>query len=620
MVTRIPGFPPDIEIVPDTKREYIEWRDKVLAFRELCHRMCEHEGPQRDGIMALAANSKAFWLCVFGVVLNPKGGTDLIINEDDEIEEIKVPRGWYPFIMYPFQVDTINWHDRIMDIDDDETGKADGVCEKSRDMGLTWIFVGIAAHQWIFADDYLCMFLSYKEEMVDGPSPKAMFYKLRALLGLNTRVPTICHAPHTPYHGAKLRLPKWMIPSGFESKVHDRKLSISHPTKTNIITGESTTGKAGTGDRQNEVMLDEGSKNKEIGNIWPGLTAVTDHRFAFSSASREDGDGMFNLVERARAATRNPSLDGPSFLSLPWHLHPLRDEGWHRRMRGRHADNPAKFRREYEMDWNAGIGDWVYPSASQIVPGHYPYSPLGGDVWVSIDPGIRDPTCVGAFQYIPATQNQWALFDALVLTTDSARYLAPILMGWPQGHPMRSYYPEYRDESLQQFMDVMWEIRKSGKQRHYVGDTYGNNAGGASSESFYTEMLMESVDLNSKYTEWDGEPLPPARIAVMTKYDEKARFHTVRKEAATQALTRVKFNDIHRVLYVLDALKQNRYRSQNDTQSVQNEPNAPLHDWTSHPATMFEYFAVVNKISIGAQTPLHKPTQARSGAYAAVRR
>lgn len=610
MVYTIKGFPPGIEVVPETKREYLVWRDKVLAFRELCHRMCEHEGPQRDGIMALAAQSKAFWFCVFGVVLNPKGGTDLIINDDGEIEEIKIPRGWYPFILYPFQVETIDWHDSIMQIDDDETGKSDGVAEKSRDMGLTWVFVGIAAHSWLFEDDYLCMFLSYKEEMVDSPSPKSMFYKLRALIGINRRVPKVCHAPNTPYHGAKLRLPEWCIPSGWDPKIHDRKLALSHPTKTNIITGESTTGKAGTGDRQNEVMMDEGAKNKEIGTIWPGLTAVTDHRFAFSSAYRLDGDGMYKLVEAGRAAQRNPNIPGPSFLSLSWDRHPLRDEAWFRRMRARHSDDINGFKREFEMDWSAGIGDWVYPGASKIIPGYYPYSPTGGDIMGSIDPGIRDSTAIGLMQYVPATQNNWTVFDALVLSTPSAHYLAPILMGWPPGHPMRYEYPEFQDESIQQFMDIMWTIRKSGRKITWVGDPYGDNAGGANTIGFYAALFLRSLELNEQHTTWEGEVIPPMRLTVLTKYDEGQRFHRGRKEALTQQLPKLLFNDIPRVNYVVDALKQYRYRSQDDNRSVQNEPNSPLHDWTSHPATMMEYFAVANRMSTGTKLPNLKPVAA----------
>ena len=599
----IAGFPEHIREVPDDRVGWLRWRDQVLAYRELLHRLADSDHEKRAAIVHLAAQDPAFFMCIFGVVHDPKGTTDFRLTEAGEVEPMKRPRGWYPWIPYPFQVRTLRWIDEVLENEDDETGKSDGVVEKSRDVGATWMFCLRAAHHWLFGNDILVGFYSHKEALVDSGNPKSMFYKVRALLGLNRKVPATCHAPGTMFDGARVRLPDYLYPAGFEPKLHDLKLNLKHPTRTNQISGEATTSKAGIGDRTFYNVLDEGAKNQDLLNIWSGMGPVTDHRFTVSSADRREGDGMYILVEQGRAAQRDPSREGPSFLSLPWHVHPLRDDAWERRMRARYKSegNEAGFAREYEIDWNAGMGDWVYPIAQQIVPEDAPWDPTLGQEYCTIDPGIRDPTAIEWFQYMPGTNGEYRLFEALVVMTPSAAYLAPILMGWPPGHEVRERYP---DHSIQDVMDAMWEIRRSGREVKYVGDPYGDNVGGADSESFYEALWRTSRELNEQYPD-----LPPVTISVMTKYDEGARYHRGRKEALTRLIPRVHFHDTPRVRYIVDALQNYRYKSQDEGRIVQNEPSRPAHDWSSHPTTAAEFMAVVATVTDLLSGPMLKPVR-----------
>lgn len=586
----INGFPAHFREVPEDRVGWLRWRDQVLAYREHLHRVADEDHTKRAAIVQLAANDPAFFMCIFGVLHDPKGTTDLHLNERGEIEEMRRPRGWYPWIPYPFQVRTLRWIDEVLAVDDDETGKGDGVVEKSRDMGATWMFCLRAAHHWLFADDTIIGFYSHKEALVDSASPKSMFFKVRALLGLNRKVPERCHAPETLFHNSRVRLPDYLYPAGFESKQHDLKLNLKHPTKTNQIQGEATTSKSGIGDRTYYNVLDEAAKNEDLLNIWSGMGPVTDHRFANSSADRREGDGMYILVEQAKQAQRNPSLEGPSLLSLRWNDHPLRDEDWYRWMYGRFkaSNDEAGFAREYEIDWNAGLGDWVYPIARQVQPTPAPWSPLLGQEYCTIDPGIRDPTAVEWFQGIPGSGGHFNLFEALVLKTPSAEYLAPILMGWPRGHEVRE---QYLDHAIQEVMDVMWEIRRTGRVIKYVGDPFGNNVGGADSESFYVALFRASDEYSTRYPS-----LPPVSITVMTNYDNSARYHPGRKEAMTRFIPRVHANDTPRVRAVIEAWQNYRYKSQDEGRIVMNEPARPAHDWTSHPTTAGEFMAVIATI------------------------
>lgn len=607
MPYRIEGFPEEIAEVPETAKEWLIWRDKVLAFRELCHRLANEDMNKRAAITQLAANDPCFFMAIFGVLFDPKGEPDLTVV-DGEVEVLDKPPAWYPWIPYPFQVETVRWYQEVRKLKHGSRGRGDGVVEKSRDMGITWTFCLIASHSWLFDNDSTFGLISYKEDLVKDDSPKGMMYKVKSLLGIGrARIPERCFAPGTPYHMAPTRLPEWLIPSGFDPKIHSHQLSLKHPTKTNQITGESTTSKSGIGDRQGAVFIDEGAKNDKLMDIWTGLAAVTHHRFVFSSADRQYGDDMYILASKGRMASANPALAGPSFLSLPYHHHPLRDgERWLESERARFEGTDNAFKREYLIEWNADSSALVYPSAEHIVPGEYDYNPLAGDTTITIDPGLRDPTAIQFYQYQPV-EGGYHMFDAITLDVTSAEFLTPILMGWPPGHEMRlkAGYAEATDQGdIQEIMDRMWELRKNGKPVKFVGDPYGDNAGGANSQSFYTTMYLTSRDLNAQYPD-----LPPFSITVLTKYDEGARYHRARKEALTRLIPNIRFNNTPRVRYVVTALQEHRYKPYNSTHTVQNEPNSPVHDWTSHHASAAEYFAVGVKVGNFMTMPSLKPTK-----------
>jgi hypothetical protein len=294
------------------------------------------------------------------------------------------------------------------------------------------------------------------------------------------------------------------------------------------------------------------------------------------------------LGQQARQAARDPTAHGPRLISLPWWRHPLRDQVWENRQRARHANDEQGFAREYELDWDAGLGDWVYPSAKLIDPVDAPYVPGVGKVYVAIDPGIRDPTSVVFIQWIPGEEMPWRLVEALTIQTHEAKYLTPILMGFPPGHEMRS---QYNLQSVQEVMDFTWELRQSGIDISWVGDPYGDHKSGSNSESYYMVLAMHSQELSEAYPD-----LPAVEVLVYTKYDEGARYHRKRKDELTKKLRVTLFHNAPRVRYVLKALQDAKYKPQDENQIVQNEPQEPAHDWTSHPRSACEYWAVNSAI------------------------
>ena len=587
MPVTIPALAPfNLDIVPDDRLGWLRWRQQVLKVRKLLRNRADNDTKSRQQLVQLVAKDPAFYLIIYGMILEPRSVIDTWLPDPDSDTEVPFtrPKGWYPWVPYHFQVDLLRTIDETLSLEDDLSGKGDMVLEKSRDMGATWTFCAKVAHDWLFGEDVYIGLYSRKEDYVDSDNPNSMFFKIEALTGIYKKIPPTTHAPGTIFHGMPVRLPDYLRPHGFEEKMHDHRLNLIHPTKSNQIFGEATTSKSGIGSRTNYSIIDEGAKISGLTDMWSGLSAVTAHRFVLSSADRREGDGMFQLVEQGRRAKGDPTLDGPRLVTLHWSMNPMFSGDWYDRQKARHSSDPYGFLREYDIQWNAGMGNWTFPGAQDLAPEYAPYHDTLGQVDVSIDPGIADPTAVTWMQAEPGTPH-YRLVEALVLQTPSAEYLAPILMGFPRDHAMRAIYQE---ESIHEVMDFTWSLRQKGFAVRLFGDPYGNNSGGSGKESFYESLLTTSRDLNRQYPN-----LPAFELRVMTKYDEGARYHPKRKESLTKLLRFIRFHDVPRVRYVLEALRANRYKTIDETRSVMNETMKPLHDWSSHSVSALEFWSVM---------------------------
>ena len=84
---------------------------------------------------------------------------------------------WIKFVLFPKQREYLLW--RLERIRDHE----DGLVEKSRDVGMTWLNVGSQVHQWLFEEDFAGGFGSATEAKLDRiGDPKTILEKGRLLL------------------------------------------------------------------------------------------------------------------------------------------------------------------------------------------------------------------------------------------------------------------------------------------------------------------------------------------------------------------------------------------------------------------------------------------------------
>lgn len=136
----------------------------------------------------------------------------------------------WPFDLFPKQAEFIRWLEKR------EKEQKDGVVEKSRDVGATWLCCAYALHGWLFRLNFHVGFGSRKLELVDRLGDlDCIFEKMRFLL---------------------YALPPWMQPRGYERSKHDNHARLVNPQTGNTITGEGG-DEIGRGGRKTVYFVDE---------------------------------------------------------------------------------------------------------------------------------------------------------------------------------------------------------------------------------------------------------------------------------------------------------------------------------------------------------------------------
>lgn len=135
-----------------------------------------------------------------------------------------------PFILFPKQAEYIDWlYARYIK-------KEDGLVEKSRDMGVTWLCCAFAVWMWLFVRGSSVSFGSRKEDLVDQiGNPDSIFEKMRMILD---------------------NLPYEFLPPGFSLKSHATHMKILNPATGSNIKGEAGDN-IGRGGRSSLYFKDE---------------------------------------------------------------------------------------------------------------------------------------------------------------------------------------------------------------------------------------------------------------------------------------------------------------------------------------------------------------------------
>ncbi|ARP90311.1 TerL protein [Bordetella genomosp. 9] len=282
-------------------RQVFEWRTERLQRIRAVPEQIPH-------LKAYYAENPAQFIIDWGMTFDPRN----------------VERGLpatIPFLLFPKQEEWIAWFmERWM-------RQEPGITEKTRDMGMSWLTVGLADTICLFRAGVVAGFGSRKEEYVDKiGSPKSLFWKARMFLKM---LPV-------EFRG------------GWDETRHGAHMRIQFPESGSVITGEAGDN-IGRGDRTSFFFVDESAFLERPQLIEASLSVTTNCRQDISTPN-----GMANPFAQRRHSGKIPVF------TFHWRDDPRKDDAWY-------ADQVAKLdpvtvAQEIDINYSASVEGVVIPS------------------------------------------------------------------------------------------------------------------------------------------------------------------------------------------------------------------------------------------------------------------
>lgn len=245
------------------------------------------------------------------------------ITYDPRNAERKLPT-IVPFILFPKQRDWVAYVIRKW------RSQEPGLIEKSRDMGVTWLAIGLACTLCIFHEGLTIGFGSRKGEYVDKiGNYKPILPKGRMFM---EHLPQEFRGQYLPWRDAPF-------------------MRISFPDTGSIITGEGGDD-IGRGDRASIYFVDEAAHLERPELVEASLSQTTNCRVDMSSVR-----GMSNPFAQKRWGGKiEPFI-------FDWRDDPRKDEAWYEKQKG--ILDPVVVAQEIDRDYSASMrgivipGEWV---------------------------------------------------------------------------------------------------------------------------------------------------------------------------------------------------------------------------------------------------------------------
>lgn len=225
-----------------------------------------------------------------------------------------------PFLLFPKQADFVTW------VFERWRGREDGLAEKSRDMGISWLCVAIAVWMWTFYPGVVIGFGSRKEEYVDKlGDPKSLFWKVRQFVKL---------------------LPVEFRPAGYEEGKHAPHMRILNPENGSAIVGEAGDN-IGRGNRTSVYFKDESAFYERPEAIDAALSQTSNCKIDLSTVN---GNGNPFYKKRHSGKIK--------VFTFHWKQDPRKDEAWYQKQCA--ALDPVIVAQEIDIDYNASTTDsWI---------------------------------------------------------------------------------------------------------------------------------------------------------------------------------------------------------------------------------------------------------------------
>jgi len=241
-----------------------------------------------------------------------------------------------PFILFERQEDLVNFLLAMM------RGQENGLIEKSRDMGASWVCCGFSVWLWLFWPGSAVGWGSRKEQLVDRiGDPDSIFEKMRLIIG---------------------GLPREFWPAGLSPKEHMTYMRFVNPENGATITGEAGDN-IGRGGRKLIYFKDEAAHFERPEKIEAALADNTNVQIDISSVN-----GTGNVFHRRRESGEEwnggPAHKGvTNVFIMDWRDHPAKDQAWHdARRKKAEADGLLHvFAQEVDRNYAASVEGVIIP-------------------------------------------------------------------------------------------------------------------------------------------------------------------------------------------------------------------------------------------------------------------
>jgi hypothetical protein len=237
-----------------------------------------------------------------------------------------------PFLLFPKQEEFILFLKSCYD------NKEDGLAEKSRDMGFTWLGVAFSVWLWLFHDGVKVGWGSRKQDLVDRMGdPDSIFEKMRMFIRL---------------------LPNVFLPIGYNEIKHANFLKIIAPVNGSVIAGEAGDN-IGRGGRSSIYFKDESAFYERPEKIEAALSQNTDVKIDISTPN---GNGNPFYVKRFSGKVK--------VFTMNWRDDPRKDDEWYKKQ----CDtlDTVTVAQEIDIDYSASVENVCIPALWVSAAINYP--------------------------------------------------------------------------------------------------------------------------------------------------------------------------------------------------------------------------------------------------------
>lgn len=433
--------------------------------------------------------------------------------------------GWIPFKLWPAQVRIIR------EIYEAYLKQEWRVMFKARGVGGTYVSEAVMFWLWRFTPNFLAHMGSRKEDEVDyagGKKRNTLFAKLDGFLS---------------------HLPDWLLPAGFDRKLHRQKLLLTNPENGASISGESANANFGHSNRTSWVLLDEYARWSD--HVFYSVQGVSSFVLAISTLNANQ-DQFTLIVDDAIRLGR--------LIKYTVEDNPLYTPEWLEKKR--ETTDALVFAREYMMDRTASTAGRVYGSFNRTKHvGDYDYDPElpMATFW---DWGYSDETYLGFIQKDFKTQELF-IINEVVARQQEIEWFVNF---YPRARVIPNPY-SYPEDLETKMAHIQYFYRTPNID---FGDPSGKNRTQLRQGSLFKVLRQYQIKPRCNIPRW---------------HDMRDRVQSVRS-----LLTRLRVD--RKCKFFIESMEAYSYPPKDQFTNSTSVNETPAHNWASHAPTALEAFAV----------------------------